>query len=187
MAKIPAEMFKNAIPDQELMLLKIIYGAITAGVSAFLAIVIFMHFTAGTAAAVKPELAWNITVLSIVHGILLSVIYPLSGILYGRKISAVMAETDASAADGYQEPAAVVSRIMPVLRTAGIIRLAMLEGVAFFGLVTCFLAVRDGIMAAFPAYWGNLLSCALFMITVIRTFPSKEGITALYEKAAPLR
>ena len=67
------------------------------------------------------------------------------------------------------------------LRTAQIIRLALFEGVAFFGLVICILSVQNGLLYEQPIYWAAALPALVVVLLVAQTFPTKERMVAEFE------
>jgi len=62
------------------------------------------------------------------------------------------------------------------IRAAWILRLALQEGPAVFGLVICVLAVTGGQMAEQPLYWLNGMSTLLFLVTAVMTIPTRERV-----------
>jgi hypothetical protein len=68
------------------------------------------------------------------------------------------------------------------LRTAIIVRLAIMEGAAFFGLVVCVIGATGGALAAEPKYWVNLASTCVLALFAITTFPAKERWTSWFQE-----
>ena len=67
-------------------------------------------------------------------------------------------------------------KLMVILRTAYILRLAMLEFVAFFGIMVCFLGVISGTLSDYPIYWINLFSAIFFLGFIWINFPRREKV-----------
>ena len=64
------------------------------------------------------------------------------------------------------------------LRGAAILRLAMLEGCALFGVVICLLGVVLEAATQHPWIWANAASAALFLIFAVLTFPTAERLAS---------
>ena len=54
--------------------------------------------------------------------------------------------------------------------------LAILEGVALFGVVICLLAVVSESMGAHPLYWLNSLSALIFVAVAFTQMPTRESL-----------
>ncbi len=59
---------------------------------------------------------------------------------------------------------------------AYIVRLAMMEAVALFGLIVCFVALSQGTLQHQPLYWLNAASSAIFVGFLAATFPSDTRV-----------
>jgi hypothetical protein len=70
------------------------------------------------------------------------------------------------------------------VRTASIIRLAIMESAAFFGLVVCFIAVSDSIMRENPFYWINAISAVFLIGFILLTIPNPDRIGTIYSNIA---
>ncbi|MCM2303370.1 MAG: hypothetical protein NDJ72_01610 [Elusimicrobia bacterium] len=64
------------------------------------------------------------------------------------------------------------------VQTAFIIRLAMREGAGLLGLVVAFLAARNGVLRAYPAYWVGLAPYALFLGFLAAHWPTEDRLEA---------
>ncbi len=69
-----------------------------------------------------------------------------------------------------------VDRVMGKIRTAFIVRGAILEAAAFLGLSACLLAIYTGWLQQQPLYWVNFLPAATFVAFTAATVPSRERI-----------
>lgn len=81
---------------------------------------------------------------------------------------------------GHDDGASVASGYLAAIRTAKIIRIAIIEAAVFFGLVTCFMAVTSRVLYQNPYYWANALSYVIFVVMLLRDFPSREKMTELF-------
>ena len=64
------------------------------------------------------------------------------------------------------------------VQTAFLVRLACREGAALFGMMVSYLAARDGVLRAYPAYWVNMAPYALFLSFLVLHWPSAEKLAA---------
>jgi hypothetical protein len=115
--------------------------------------------------------------LSMTHVGFTIVAYLLAPFLFNRTLNATRLDPGQEA----DSTRALASQAVLLLRTAMIVRLAILEGAAFFGLSVCVIGVTGGVMAAEPLYWLNLGSGALLIAFGIATFPTREGLLDILE------
>jgi hypothetical protein len=123
-----------------------------------------------------PDEFFPINILSFMHGCALLIAWFLGNFLFQRVFSAERVGT----ATG-QKPDSLASIALGLLRSAIILRLALFEGAAFFGITVCILAMINGVLDAEPAYWLNLGSLAVFTAFAVQTFPTKERLIAWFE------
>ncbi|MBI3564348.1 MAG: hypothetical protein HY079_04040 [Elusimicrobia bacterium] len=69
--------------------------------------------------------------------------------------------------------------------TAFIVRTALREGSAMFGLVVGLLAALNGTLGVYPAYWVALAPAALFLGYLAMHWPSPENLQAELDAALP--
>jgi hypothetical protein len=111
-----------------------------------------------------------IRMLSMVHLAYGALMYPFSMFIFHR-IS--------SRPTGLPSDATSGDRLLISLRIASVVRLAMIEGVAFFGLVVLFLAIQSGILQQAPLYWLNCCSSFIMMAFVGYAFPTRARLERL--------
>jgi len=111
-----------------------------------------------------------IRMLSIVHLAYGALMYPFSMFIFHR-IS--------TRRTGPPSDAASSDQVLNSLRIASVVRLAMIEGVAFFGLVVLFLAIQSGILQQVPLYWLNSCSSLIMLTFVVYAFPTRERLERL--------
>lgn len=64
------------------------------------------------------------------------------------------------------------------VRTAFIVRLALREGAGLIGLVVAFLAARNGVLRAYPAYGVALAPYGLFLGFLVAHWPTQGSLAA---------
>ena len=71
---------------------------------------------------------------------------------------------------------------LALVSMASIIRLAMMEAPALFGIVICLLAVFGEGLDDQPVYWLNLASVVLFLFYLAASFPTRERVLELLRR-----
>ncbi len=167
---------EQTISKKDILVLQIIYLALGLGVLIFLTLTLFMN----SLDLQEQQMADTgfLNILTMVHFLFALIFIPLSGKvfesffsenwwskIFSRQLKPQLAKiTD------------IGQKIMLILRTAYILRLAMLEFVAFFGIMVCFLGVISGTLAEYPIYWINLFSAAFFLGFIWLNFPTREKV-----------
>lgn len=177
------EDFRKVLSPQHLKELQIIYFALGFGIFIFTVILFFIYNTISSMVASTDDS--QILMLSIIHFVLLITCFPLSKYLFenitkGKWISKFVSQNPGERENAAPEEPA--KTFWDRLRTAHIIRLALFEGVALFGLVICLLAMFDGVMQIYPAYWVNLTSSFVFGMILVYNFPSVEKMETFFRE-----
>lgn len=170
--KPPIDEFEKLLTDDTLRSMSIIQAALGSGVVLFMFIVIAMYFSMESSQAGDPQLIW---ILTLVHFILAANMIFLSSWMYKRRLTA--------GAIAKSSPTGTIdaASCLDALRNAIIIRLAFLEGAAFYGLVVCIVAVMNGVMQENPIYWINLASAFVMLLHVVWLFPSRDRLIEFYK------
>jgi hypothetical protein len=71
-------------------------------------------------------------------------------------------------------------RCFVLIQQATMLRLALLEGAALFGLVVCVIGVLGGVLHRYPLYWVNSVSALIMLGTVVATFPTRERLEQVF-------
>ncbi|RMI15161.1 MAG: hypothetical protein D6681_04510 [Calditrichaeota bacterium] len=121
-----------------------------------------------------------IELLSIVHVALALILYPTAITLYNRAYDPRQLQQQLNEAGSV--PEARAQTCLQIMRTAHILRLAPVEGVAMFGLVVCLLGVQSDVLAAFPRYWLNLFSSVILLAMVAANLPGKESLLSEFRR-----
>ncbi len=162
------QAFRQALGPNELRAMQAIQAALMAGVLLFSLVVVLLAIRPQAAALATPPA--TLTLLSLVHGAMAIGIWSLAPMLQTALLARARPESGAS------EAAAALAAI----RSAGLLRLALLEGPALFGLVTCLLAARGGALREQPLYWLNALSAGAFLAYAALSFPTRERVETFY-------
>jgi hypothetical protein len=71
---------------------------------------------------------------------------------------------------------------MGTLRTAIIVRIALLEGAAMLGNMICLIAAMNGILSFEPLYWCNAASTVALLVIGATTMPTRERVLGWFEE-----
>jgi len=138
---------------------------------------VFVLFSARSVIPPGPDEFLLANILSTINGATLLTVGSVGSFLFQRIFSSEILMTLPDA-----NPETLASLAVGKLRSAMILRLALFEGAAFFGITVCILAMINGVLDAEPAYWLNLGSLAIFAAFGILTFPTKERLIGWFEE-----
>lgn len=149
---------------QKLRTIQIICAALNLGVLLFLTVILILSFTLEP---IKEQGALHGTILIITGIALLGsiLLYPFSVTLFNKKLQS------SKSPESFEQN----------LVTAYALRFAILEAVAFLGLIALLLAVLDGTLFENLFYWINLLPLFFMLLVTITNFPTRSYIGQLYE------
>ncbi len=181
---VSLEDFDANLRQEQLRGLQIIQLAMILGLSAFVLVIVVIHwigtFQENSPGAATSSMVW---ILTLVHLFFFATAVFLAPILersqYTREKFDRLRYAYRSAARGSQ---AVAEVCLALLRSARILRLAVLESAALFGLVVCFVAISTGVMQQQPIYWINLISVLFALGYMIRSFPNRQMLRDLFRQ-----
>lgn len=164
--------FKKILTPDAVRPLQLIHAALAMGVLSFGGVVLFMYFVTPPGDGENASVVFQ---LSVVHGAMALACFPGSSILYSWFLKKDSGNSALSAA---RTPLGILG----VIRTASILRIAAMEGAAFFGLVVTFLAVTGGVVRSQPLYWLNMLSAVLMVGAIALSFPTPERLVRIFQE-----
>ncbi len=175
--EVSLEDFRAVLTPENVTPFMIIYISIATGTILFAALIGFLHISQIPPTATAGDSDF-LNTLSVVHFVLAIVIYLATNLIYNRYLKGerIWGRVE-------QKPSAEwnpVEIYLKAIREATIIRLALFEGVAMFGLVICLLGVMNGVLQKHPIYWLNLLSTVVLLLFVGLTFPRKEYLEMIF-------
>jgi F0F1-type ATP synthase membrane subunit c/vacuolar-type H+-ATPase subunit K len=173
--EVSVEAFRAALKPEDIRGLQIFYAAIGSGLFIFAMIIFFVYNTnSATSSEVDSSDVELVQMLSIVHVLLALVMYvvaPLREKAVLKKMLSTPAQISSPAEHCFNS-----------IRNALVIRLAMYEGAALFGLVVCFLAVNNYVIFAEPIYWFNAASSIVVIAYISIAIPNQERLTTIFEE-----
>ncbi len=180
---LSSAQFEAVLTGANVRQMQIVQAALGMGVFTF-GIVIAVLYTTVEAVPTREDIEW-IQKLTLVHLLILSGGAAMANILFRSLFSerqlAAAAERKVRDRRGQvlTDPA---SKALAHVRSAIILRLAVLEAPALFGLVICLLTVTSGVAAVVPIYLLNALSAAGFIVYVATTFPNKDRLSGIFNE-----
>ncbi|MBI2787732.1 MAG: hypothetical protein HYX59_03525 [Elusimicrobia bacterium] len=149
----------DGVPPATARQLRIIAGAMAAGLTAFAAVVVWFY-AASAGQVPDPKSVQVINSMTTTAMIL--------------ALGLIVASEFAWRSVLRQPAGSLGARV----QTAFIVRLAMREGAGLLGLVVAFLAARGGVLRAYPAYWAGLAPYGLFLAFLAAHWPTEERLGA---------
>ncbi len=163
--------FQKALTDQYVKGLQGIQTTMGIGVIMFAFIVYVLQLQQPSDNSTTMEAVETVQLLTLVHLFFAISCYVAAVILYNRFLAPPASEEGRS-----------VQQSLAALRTATIVRLALCEAPAFFGLVICMVAAPRGVLSSFPEYWANTISTAIVLCVIIVTFPTKAKLEYTFSR-----
>jgi len=165
--------FERVLTPEVVRVFQIIQSALLGGATMFALVVLLLHsqHTANGSGDVEV-----VNILSIINALFAIGVFGISRMLFERMFA------DQQLNNSISSSAAPYEQSLATIRAAIIIRMALLEGAAFFGLVVCMIAVTGGITQQEPIYLFNMASYLLFMLIGINTFPTKNALQDIFRK-----
>ncbi|MBL1215485.1 MAG: hypothetical protein HND52_19115 [Ignavibacteriae bacterium] len=172
---LTTQKLQEEITNEDLRNLKIIISALNIGVLLFFAVCLFLYFSGDQQEIPKPvdiELIDTLLMLSLGLTVLMIIVSRVVPDQILRNNSKMLL---ADRIDEYS----IVNKLLGVATTHYIIKFAMLEGAALFGLVTLILSVLNNSIHYNSVYWLAILPMLVMNFIFILTFPSKERVIQL--------
>lgn len=170
--------FEQGVSPENIRASQIIHVALALGVTMFFGIVVFLYGQPLADSSTDEGLIQALCAVLLMFAV---GAYGTAAVLYKKMVANITLPERVATADGK-----VFDKVGDILvfklRTPQIVRLALFEGVAFFGLVICMLAVQSGLIHAKPVYWAAALPALFVVLLVALTFPTKEKMVAAFEE-----
>lgn len=181
MEKVLMTDLKSKLSNQAVLVFQLITGSILFGATMFLGFIVFMYNTAAPVSAPRPEAVEMMNLLSLIHGAVFVGGMIASRFLFDMMFSSARIE---SAVNDWKlaRLSTAAEKYLAVMRSAVIVKMALLEMPTFFGLVVCFIGVTNGVMNAEYLYWANLISYAALVFLLLKDFPTKERLLEMFRQ-----
>lgn len=185
LSEVTLSEFQSALTPQNIRVIQIIHGAIALGVILFMGVVAFVYFSP-TEHAGQYELkdAYDlIKVLTLAHIMIAAGVYTVARVVFNLLLGPSALQGGVAKEMKDAQGRAIINsgeKLMTMIRSALIVRLAMFEAPALFGLVICLIAITNGTIYETPAIWLNSVTAFILIGFVILTFPNKEKLEELF-------
>jgi hypothetical protein len=169
--QVTLEQFREVLTPVNVRTTQIINVALGIGVMSFFLVIVYFYFRLQGSGGESPGDDSLLQVLSMVHIAFAVIAFTAGMILYGVVINLFRKSPLAGTAEG----------CLRIIRMATIVRLALMEGAAFFGLVVCLFGAVEGLLEEFPVYWLNALSSLAMVAFIVVTFPTRDGLEQTFQ------
>ena len=187
MAKLDVtlEDFQKVLTPQSIRVLQVIFAALATGVFIF-ALIAISGFFIFQKDYQTPDPS-VIRILTIVHFIIFLVIFYISKYLYDHLFqSNRFSQLPEVTSVNYQNlPMSLAENLLAMIRSSSIVRMALLEVPAMFGLTICFMGSLQGVLQQYPVYWINMISAVVFEMIIYIEFPTRQKLEALFREKWP--
>lgn len=162
---------------------QVLYAAFGLGVLLFVLVAVSMYFL------IEPPgegLGDVLSLLSLVHAIAAVTQWSVGFLLFNARLSPaslrgqMQPEGPAAGHAPAKSAAEAADDCVGDLRAAFLIRAAMFEGAALFGVVVCLLGSAGGGIREAPIYWLNLLSALVLFVFLALTFPTRQHLVDVF-------
>ncbi|OGB66025.1 MAG: hypothetical protein A2Y94_14605 [Caldithrix sp. RBG_13_44_9] len=183
--EVTIEDFQKVLTPQNIRVLQVIYAALATAVFIFSLIAVSGYFIfQDNYQAADPSL---IGILTVIHFIIFPIIFYISKYLYDYLFQSNRFSRlpEVSTAGNQNFPLSLAENLLAMIRSSSIVRLALLEIPAMFGLTICFMAALQGVLQQFPFYWINMVSALVFEVIIYIEFPSRQKLEIQFREKWP--
>ncbi len=177
--------FEKSLNPQILILGMIVLGSLVFGPSIFL---IVSLFALQGVSPIQPnaEITSFYTIMIIVLSVFAITAAAAGIFLYNIQFSSKKLESVLSSESVNQASTSVTlspyEKLIIHIRNAMIIRAALFEAAAFFGLVIILLAAQQGVLYTLEFIWLATVPYVILIIMVAMTFPTKERMIQIFRE-----
>lgn len=185
LSEVTLSDFQSSLTPLALRTFQIIHGAIGLGVVMFLGVVLFVYSSqpANLGANITKDDYDLIKILTLAHIMVAAGVYTVARVVFNLLLSSTALQGGVSK-EMKDAQGRIISnpseKILAMIRSALIIRLAMIEAPALFGLVICLIATLNGTVFETPSIWLNASTSLILIGFVILTFPNKERLEEIF-------
>ncbi len=176
--------FRAALTPTTIRTGMIIQTALASGAVLFFGAIMLVAFSTDHVFPTEESLQVLVP-LTAISVVFLATAFVLGSMLYNSRFSESNLQNavtmDVIGPDGQPHNATLAERAVNVIRTAMLIRTALLEGASFFGLAGMMIAATKGTLFAVPWVWVNVVPLVVLIIFVVLTFPTPERLEEIFE------
>lgn len=176
--------FRAALTPATIRTGMIIQTALASGAVLFFGAIMLVAFSPDHASPTEESLQVLIP-LTAVSVVFLVTALVVGSMLYHSRFSESNLQNALSVnvigPDGRPHDATLAERAVNVIRTAMLIRTALLEGASFFGLAGMMIAATNGSLFTIPWVWVNVVPLVVLIAFVVLTFPTPGRLEEIFE------
>ncbi len=180
LSDVTLEQFRPALTDTAVRTFQVIQGAIGAGIVFFFVILIVSQSAPVQADGDSVEL---VKIMTAINAFIAAGVYFASNILFNTMFSEKRLQEAVTKTFYNQQRQPITDpaeKCLAQIRTAVIVRLALWEAPALFGLVICMIGSMNGVIHEHPFYWINLIPSLIHVGLVVMTFPNRERLEEIF-------
>jgi len=184
LANISSAEFTNALTPERLRTGMLIQAVLGLGPLSFLAAVMLVAFTHPLNEAETESLSF-LTTLTIANFVMLIALAGAGQVIFRTRFTPARLESafidDLRDQQGHPIAATAVEKAIAFIRTAMLIRTALFEASAFFGLTVLIIAATNGVLLTVPWLWVNGIPLAILLVMIAFTFPTNDRMQSIFE------
>jgi hypothetical protein len=166
---------ESAMTPEYLRALGVIHMAVSAGPIIFAVAVVFVMSVTREITPVAQDIVL-MNVLSLANLLIMASAWFVGTFVFQRLCSNWRTVEEGENGQNTQ-----VQRALGSMRNGLVVRLAMIEASAIFGIAVCLIGVMRGVLPKESMYWFNMAPLAVLFGYSITNFPSKSKIISIFE------
>jgi len=175
----------QSVIEKRVVIFQIIAGVLFLGVTLFLGIVLFLYSqNSGVEDSYQTSELGILSLLSTIHIGVACICYIVAYFVYCSFTSLKGLAKRIASPPPNMNPVEMTPELCASgsIFTAYLMRAALLEGPAMFGVIVCLLGVLNGEIRTEPIYWFNLFSYCIFGVVTLWTFPTRERLETIFQR-----
>lgn len=181
--QLSMEKFSKQLSQNQVLVFQVMSLAMGAGILVFLLIVLHVYFFNLTdTEPQEPPDSSVLKILTVVHILEAGIAYIVGFILYRHVVSRrrLLKHAILPLSRGMNQRGSLEGNCAAAMFSGTVLRLAMYEGTALFGLVICLTGSLDGTLQHYPLYWLNLFSLVFMILFILITFPTRQKLEDIF-------
>jgi len=178
--------FLKDLTSAQLRMGMFIQAGLGLGALFFFLAVLFVAFFRQTS-TIDTEPLDILTTLTPINIVMLVVLGSVGQFIYRFRFSAKQLESaygnDLRDREGNIIVATPAEKAIYFIRASMLLRTALFEGSAFFGLAALMIAATSGFLLSFLWIWINVLPLVVFIALIVITFPTKNRVLRIFENS----
>jgi hypothetical protein len=173
--------FRQALTPQALRVLRILHFGLAGGIVVFLIVLLILYYTGGDPVSAESESM--VQFLSLAAFVFFVAAFWAGHLLFDRHFSSEnLRKTGVLGSPGHGSHAGstAAERCLSVMRTALLVRYALIEGATYFAIAVATVSITSGVIYLFPVYWFNFVYPVLALTYFIVTIPTPGRLEEMF-------